>query len=223
MPSALESKAALSLVTAAAVRDVRRLYFGLTGSSVARRANLLEGVSELIAYYSDGSSALAADFYEDERELAPVRQLFSAEPVVQDRAEKIRRAIAWALEPLFEEINASADARLAEVTQLEVARPYRDTIVTNTRRDPAAVGWKRITGECCRFCRMLGDRGAVYRESTALFAAHTNCDCTAAPVFRGGRIGPEASVIQYLGSKRNKSAAQRARIRDYLDATYGPE
>lgn len=218
MPTPLESRAALRLVTAAAVRDGERLL-AQPGSPVARRSLLLETVPAVISYYSDGSAALAADFYEDER-LAADLPGFTAETVVLDRTVHIRRGIAWAAEPLAEADELAAGQRLAEVIQLEVARPYRDTILTNRRQDPDSVGWRRVTQGGCGFCRMLADRGAVYKASTVRFAAHENCHCTAQPVFQG-QGGVEASTIQYIASRRNRTPKQQAQLRDYLAEFYG--
>jgi hypothetical protein len=218
MPTSLESRAALKLVTETAVRDGMSLL-AVSGSPVARRSLLLESVPAVISYYSDGSAALAADFYTDERVAAGLNG-FSAQTVVADRTVHIRRGIAWAAEPLTDADETLAGQRLAEVIQLEVARPYRDTILTNRRQDPASVGWRRVTQSGCGFCRMLAARGAVYRESTARFAAHEGCHCTAQPVFEG-QGGVEASTIQYIASKRNRTPAQQAQLRDYLAEFYG--
>ena len=68
---------------------------------------------------------------------------------------------------------------------------------------------------------MLSDRGAVYRDDTVRFAAHTHCHCTAAPVFKGGESGPEASVVQYVASKRRPSQRDRDKVRKYLAENYG--
>lgn len=219
MPSALESRAALTLVTGAAVATVTRLLGSLTGSPESQRSDLLDGVPSIISYYSDGSSALAADFYDDERERAAARGLFTAEPVVLDRWEKVGRALAWATQPLLTG-DGDTPGRLAEVVQLETARPYRDTITTNRRRDPEAVGWRRVTHGGCNFCQMLAGRGAVYREDTARFASHGHCGCTAQPVFRG-EPGEEADVVQYAASKRRPTDADRKRVRAYLAENFG--
>lgn len=216
MPTPRESRAALQRVTAASVAAAAQVAADANGSAVEVRATLLEAVPAVLAYYTDGSSALAADFYDDERERAGARGRFIAEPVIIDRAEKIRRAIAWATEPLFSDVGQTVGERLAPVVQLETARPYRDTITENRRRDPEAVGWARVTAGGCKFCRMLASRGAVYKEATARFASHPNCHCTAQPVFRGEQIGPEADVLQYEASKRRMSDAARKRLRDYL-------
>jgi hypothetical protein len=215
MPSPSESRAALALVTTAAVSASQRLLAAAEGSPVEQRAMLLEAVPALIGYYSDGSSALAADFYDDEREVAAPRLRFVAEPVVVDRWEKVGRAIAWASEPLMAGLGGTEE-RLAEVVQLETARPYRDTITTNSKRDPASVGWRRISsGSGCKFCRMLAGKGAIFKQDTARFAAHEHCHCTAQPVFEG-QHGEEASVMQYVASKKRRTEADRKRLRDYL-------
>lgn len=181
---------------------------------------LLEAVPGVIAYYSDGSSALAADFYDDERERAAPPKLYLAEPVVLDRVVKIRSAVAWASEPLFDGDIEKSASRLADVVHLETARPFRDTVLTNRRRDPSAVGWRRVTSGGCRLCRMLAARGAVYKESTARFATHPSCKCSAQPVFSTNNYGEEASAMQYLASKAKRTPAQKERLRQYLDVHY---
>lgn len=220
MSAARDSRAALQLLTGEAVGNALGLLGRLRGTPEARRAALLDTVPALIGYYADGSAALAADFYEDERERADVRSPFRTGLVVADRTVDQRRAIAWSAAPLLTGLEADAGKRLAEVVQLEVARPYRDTITANRRRDPASVGWRRINNGGCKFCRMLADRGAVYKRDTALFAAHPNCHCTAQPVFSTNDTGVEASVMQYVASKRSRSSAQQAGLREYLDAFY---
>jgi hypothetical protein len=227
MPSARESRAQLRLLTEDAVETATGLLASLTGSPAERRLILLDTMPDLVGYYSDGSSALAADFYEEERELAGARQAFRPELVVDDRTVKIRRAVAWATSPLFEPGDDDAAAeelasgRLGEVIQLESARPYRSTITSNRQRDPEAVGWRRITSGGCRLCRMLAARGAVYRESTVRFATHPHCNCSAQPVFLGNDTGETASVMQYKASRRNRTPEQQAELRAYLDEFYG--
>jgi hypothetical protein len=217
MPTPLESKAALSVVTSTAVDLAGGVLLSLNGSPEVRRAGLLEAVPEVISYFTDGSAALAADLYEDERNLAGARGLFAVDLTINDRTVKIRRAVAWASDPLFTGDEAAAGQRLAQVVQLETARPYRDTILDNRRRDPESVGWTRIASpKACGFCRLLASKGAIFKKATADFAAHDGCGCTAAPVFKGGEMGPEASVMQYIGSKRKRTPAEKAALRDAI-------
>jgi hypothetical protein len=67
---------------------------------------------------------------------------------------------------------------------------------------------------------MLADRGAVYSDETARFAAHPACKCTAQPVFSSQDYGDEASVMQYMASKARRTPQQQATLRDYLNANY---
>lgn len=215
MPTAWESRRALNLVADTAVATALELLQSTSGSPEQRRYELLSGVPEVVGYYSDGSAALAADFYDDERIAANVRGSFTTQLIVNDRVVKTRRAIVWAAEPLFVGDESLAGKRLAEVVQIETARPYRDTITGNTEKDPQAIGWRRVASGGCKFCAMLAARGAVYTEATARFASHEHCHCTAAPAFVG-YDGPQASTVQYVASRRSRTPAQRAQLRQYL-------
>lgn len=220
MLTAADSKAALQIVTAAAVNTVTSLFSGTSGSPDQRRAMLLDGVPDVVAYYSVGSAALAADFYDDERERAAPPKLYLAEPIIADRTEKLRRAVAWASDPLFADDPETAVGRLADVVQLESARPFRDTVLTNRRRDPSAVGWRRVTNGGCKLCVMLAARGAVYLDTTARFATHTNCKCSAQPVFSSEDYGDEANVMQYMASRKRRTPEQQANLREYLNTNF---
>lgn len=220
--SSAEARAALLVVSSDGVTDVEALVASLNGPPTSMRSDLLDGVPSTIDYYTLGSSALAADYYDDARETAGAPKRFASEPVIVDRGEKIGRMVAWASEPLFapEPDKAATLLRLVPQVQKEIARPFRDTVTTNSRRDPSSVGWRRIaSGTGCRLCRMLADKGAIFKESTARFAAHGSCHCSAAPVF-DGHDGPEADVMQYVASQKRRSEKDRARLREYLNANY---
>ena len=224
MVSALESKAQLAVLMDDAADTVEWTLRRSSGVFESRRLQLLDTVPDLVGFYSEGSAALAADFYDDARTEARADGRFTASPVVLDRTVRIRRGVAWASEPLSIDDEAAAIARLVEVMRGEVSRPYRDTVLTNRRRDPAAVGWRRLaSASACGFCKMLAGRGTVYKQATAGFGAHENCGCTAAPVFGKGDVGPEASAIQYMASRRQKTPSQRAQIRDYIEANFPDE
>lgn len=220
MTTARESKAALQLVTGAAISAAAMALERVSGSPEQQRLVLLEAIPGVIGYYSEGSSALAADYYDDERERAAPPRLYIAEPIILDRTVKIRSAIAWASDPLFGGAKEVAASRLAEVVQLETAKPYRDTILTNRRRDPSAVGWRRISNGGCKMCAMLAAKGAIFSDQTARFAAHTNCKCSAQPVFSTDDFGEEASAMQYMASSRRRTPEQQAQLREYLNTNY---
>jgi hypothetical protein len=215
-----QSRLELAAVSDEAVAVALDMAGRVNGSPEVRRAALLDGIPEVIGFYADGAGVLATDFYDERREIAAVKSSFASEIIVTDRVVKIRRAVVWASEPLFRSLPVTLEQRLADVVQPEVSRVYRDTILDNQRRDPASAGWRRVTGVCCKFCRMLADKGAIYKRDTAQFAAHPHCDCGAEPVFRGESIGPEANNFQYLASKRRRSPAEKQALRDWLNAEY---
>jgi hypothetical protein len=223
MPTALESRAALGLVTGAAVDAAMEFLSSTKGSPQQRRADLLRGVPSVVGYYSDGTSALAADFYDDERSQVRTRTRYAAQPIVVDRGDKLFNAIAWSAAPLLADAEDDALKRLAEVVSYEVAQPYRQTIIGNRQRDPDCVGWQRVCVGGCGFCQMVAAKGAVYKSNTANFACHPHCHCSCAPVFgrfENGKwsteVGQEASVVQYAASKRRRTAKERATIRDWV-------
>lgn len=216
---------------------LRRALVSLTGDALAdllpllrvdrpaqSRSALLGVAPTLVAAYVEGSSALAADWYEELRDEARPRTRHLTLVPEWGRVEKYGNALAWATDPLLAEVVdlAEARSRLSSVTEYEIFGGFTGTAEANVRADEAARGWRRnARGEACKFCRMLADRGATYRkESTGRFAAHTNCRCTVSPVFAGGEEGPEASVMQYLASKRRTTAKDRARLRAYLNENY---
>lgn len=215
-----ESKAALVLLTSAAVESANLALSSTDGAFETRRSRLLYLVPNVISYYSDGSSALAADFYEDERDRWEEPGTYTAIPIIPDRVEKIRRSVAWAVEPLRGDDLDLTQNRLAGVVNMETARPYRDTILGNRAQDDRCIGWQRNTSGGCKLCVMLADRGAVYKKSTVRFAAHPHCKCTAVPVFLNSPDGEEASVMQYVASRRNRTPEQRAALREYLNDNY---
>lgn len=213
---ALEHRRALSRLTDLSVRDLRRLLTVVAGAdAVLVRDALLEALPPLADSYSDMAAALAADYYDEAREQAEVRGRFRAEPAPLPGAARYEALVRWGVDPLFgRQDRAAALGRLAGGLQRVVADASRETIVRSAVRDPQAAGWQRVTdGNACKFCRMLADRGAVYREATVRFASHDDCGCTAAPAFDPGR---SVQVNAYRASKRQPSEADRARVREYL-------
>jgi hypothetical protein len=95
MLTATDARAALRATTADAVERTADLFDRLHGTPEARRFAMLDGVPALIGYYADGTSTLAADLYQDQRDNVLGAGGYQAKTVVLDRTVKIRRAIAW--------------------------------------------------------------------------------------------------------------------------------
>lgn len=212
--TALESKQALTLLGDDAEDTARWMVGRTSGSFESRRLQLLDTVPEVVGYYSEGSAALAVDAYMDAR--MGVAGAFTATSVVLDRTVKIRRGVAWASGPLGLGDSELAAARMAKLVRSEMTRPYRDTTISNGQNDGKFVGYKRIArAAACGFCKALAARGAVYRKETVYFAAHDDCQCTTAAAFVGQPHGPEASVMQYMATKRRRTPAEKALINDW--------
>lgn len=223
MLTARESQAALRRVVDESVASSVLLLSRVRGSGTVRRAALLDGVPALIDHFGAASGTLALDQYQGERARAGVRSGYAARIFVEDRTVKIRRAVAWASDPLMVGDDEGSASRLTEVVSLETARPYRETIAQNVRRDPEAAGWRRIaSASACKLCRMLADKGAIYKRDTVHFAAHDNCTCTAQPRFGPNDYGDvEASTLQYQANGgRLRTAKQKAELRAYLNSFY---
>lgn len=193
------------------------------------REALLAVAPDVLTYYTNGASALAADWFEEVREESHPRSRFTASVIPWRREEEFSRALVWATDPLDwdDPMLTEALSRLGTAVEYETFDAFTGSVDGNVEADREAIGWSRNAsyGTACKFCRMLAGRGALYRkEESARFAAHTNCQCTCVPVFRGGDHGPEASVIQYAASRRYRTQAQRdannKRIRDYLNEHY---
>lgn len=220
---------ALAVVTTAASTEARRVAQAAGNKPSEVRAALFAAVPLIVGDYADGAGSLAVEWYEELREDANPSPLFDPQPLALVTDDDVAAMIARTTEPLFDlereqarvlgdierELAASLDAMAAEI-QREVAAGFRDTITGNTQADPAAVGWQRhARPDGCKFCVMLASRGAVYTAKTARFAAHTNCGCVAGPSFDPD--APHADVMQYVASRKRRSDAERAALREYLN------
>lgn len=165
----------------------------------------------IIQQYGEAGGALAADWYDDQRDKVGAKGRFTASPLpANDRGAQA--LIGWALSTATDD--ASLATLVAGGTQRRIADHVRLTIADNSVNDKAASGWQRTgVGECkTGFCDMLIGRGAVYSEATADFAAHDHCQCTAVPAW-GGEPVP---VKPFTPSQRGVSEADQARAREWI-------
>lgn len=218
-PATARFRAAQGDLVTLAHRDLLRFWNGLDHSDAYAVRRAIEAfLPDLVQSYGEIGASLAADFYEELRDgSGEVSRLYSAlMPDNVVRLDQVRASGRWAIGPLFGEdpVAASALSNLAGVTRRLVLAPARDTVRQNVALDPDSIGWRRVgDGDSCRFCRMLIGRGEVYTAATARFGAHDDCGCLAEPAWG---TGDPLRVEQYVATKRNPSAADRARVKDFL-------
>jgi hypothetical protein len=239
VPTAPEQvRSSLAVVTAAARADVQTVATAASSQSpTVVRDSLFAAVPLIVADYADGAATLGLDWFEELRDAARPSKPYRAAPFPGVDPEQLATSVAWAtsglhdLEREFSRlVDADAEKMLAQATdeamtlllpdvQKAVADGFRSTVTTNSERDPAAAGWRRFArADGCKFCQMLAARGAVYRESTVHFAAHTDCHCVVGPSYDPN--APHADVMQYVASSRTRSPEQQAALREYLNQHY---
>lgn len=189
------------------VRDVRGLRRLIIPSRLqASMPDWLAAMNAVIAQYAQVSSSLAADFYDTQRDAASVSGVFAAAIIDQPSQGQTDASLRWATKDLWPRDSADPkttdaqrepiDVRLEQaekkaeaVAQKLVADTGRDTVQGAVRSDRQAVAWARSAAlGACAFCRMLAIRGAVFKQDTVDFRAHSGCHCMAIPVFRGQRF-----------------------------------
>lgn len=162
-------------------RDLARLW-RLVASGASAEVALRDLLPSIVTEYGSAGAAVAAEWYDQQREKAAPRGRFTALPVAADDRGS-QALIGWALK------EATDDAALATLiaggVQRRIADHARYTIARNSVEDKAAKGWQRVgDGKSCDFCSMLIGRGAVYAEASADFTSHDHCGCSAAPAWR---------------------------------------
>lgn len=187
------------------------LLWAEVDDATSLRAALNDVLPALIDTYGTAAASLAADWYDDQRELAGVAGRFTAIPAdIPDSGA--HALVGWATSKATD--STALRSLVLGGLQRRVANFSRLTVTRSALADPAAVGWQRVGSGACTsgFCDMLIGRGAVYSEATADFAAHDNCKCSAVPAW-GGRPVP---VKAYTPTLRNVSDADRERVRDWI-------
>jgi hypothetical protein len=191
-----------------------------------RRARAaLEAVPLVVPAYYDAAATLALAWYDERRDESNPVTAYTPKIIGDPETDWIDREVAKFGRTLAvtdaEALSALLVNETIRLAEKEVARGFRDSITGNTRIDRDAIGWSRVARPgCCKFCAMIASRGAVFRESTAHFAAHRSCHCAAQPEFAGGVHGPEASVVQYIATSPQRTEAQKAELRTYLNSNF---
>lgn len=193
------------------VRDVRGLRRLILPQRLRESVpDWLAAMNAVVAQYARVSAALAADFYEGQREAAGVPGAFTVPLADPPPEQQTEASLRWAVKDLWPRAPEEAtpaqlqpmEVRLVQaekkaelVAQKLVADTGRGTVREAVRQDRQATAWARSAAlGACAFCKMLATRGAVYAQDTADFRAHDGCHCGVIPVFRGQRfeLSPQA-------------------------------
>ena len=210
MPGPTELREAVGDLVTLAGADLSQMWREAEMAAAVEEA-LRDVMPTLIATYGSAAAALAADWYDEERERVEARGRFTAIPAeVEDSGAQ--QLIGWALGEATDD--AAFRSLILGGLQRRIANWSRGTITTSSALDPAAEGWQRVGNGGCAFCRMLISRGSVYSEATSDFASHDNCHCSAAPAW-AGRARP---VRPYTPSTHGSTDADRARVREWIAA-----
>ncbi len=187
------------------VRDVRGVRRLILPSRLRESVpDWLTAMNAIVAQYARTSAALAADFYEAQREAAGVPGSFTVPVADPPPPEQTEASLRWATKDLWprdpEEATpaqlqpmgvrlAQAEKKAEQVAQKLVADTGRGTVREAVRQDRQATAWARSAARgACAFCKMLALRGAVFAQDTADFRAHDGCHCGVVPVFKGQRF-----------------------------------
>jgi hypothetical protein len=199
---------------AIAVRRELDAFFGSLNLERPEKARdaLLQFVPFLVQRYGEGAASVAADWYDEVRAGANVRQRFRAQVADPVEPERVERMVRFAARHLFTGAAATALLpALAGPVERYTLSPARLTIIGASVRDPAASGWqRRARADGCDFCKALSWRGAVYRDA-ADFAAHNNCGCVAVPSWDPD--APEIPVEAYDASRHAGESERQRRLR----------
>lgn len=221
MSSAAEQRQAVIDIRDMTEAEIAAFMLEMRGASPASVQDALQdALPQLVDEYGGMAATLAADWYDEMRDEARARGRFRAGPIRQPGPARYEALARWGVDPLrldSPDFDAALE-RVSSATSRIVGRAHSLTVVQNTRDDPQAKGWRRVgNGGTCRFCRMLIDRGAVYRKESVTFKSHYHCKCTAAPAWDAGR---EVQTIAYVASQRRVTDRDRARVRAWLNANY---
>lgn len=164
-------------------------FFGLLDFSRpdAVKLDLFDFIPELVTLYGDVAASVAADWYEELRDLEGVGGSFRAPLAPSVPVAQVQGRLGYATRPdgpLFLGDSTTLTAFLGMMTNEYALQPGRDTVMQAAHKDNAAYARVPEPG-ACKFCLMLASRGFVYSKSTVGDSKkfHGKCRCNAMPVW----------------------------------------
>ena len=165
----------LSRVSSKAAQELKEWVSAQGGLLNVERSTLLEYAYALATRYGEGTSALAAAWYDAAAE-ASGKILPAAEPAATASFQEVAKAVNGVLK------QSQNENMLAGALERLVKMPSVDTTLNNAIRDGAEVAWIPH-GDTCAFCLTLASRGWVPASRKLVRNGHaehihSNCDCT---------------------------------------------
>ena len=201
MPAAPETyRRAQAALSARATADLRKVWPRLLTMSPDKTAEALALVlAEVTDKYGSASAAIAAEWFEELRDVSGVTGSLTAQAAALPSTERLEVLARWGVGPLF---GASPDPvtalhRVSGGLSRQVLGVGRDTLMESIAKDPAGPRYARhASANACAFCAMLATRGAVYlSEDSGGGKYHDDCHCTVVPVWPGQRY-EEAPYVE---------------------------
>ena len=160
-------------------RDLARLWRLVANGAAADEA-LNDLLPAIVREYGALGGALAAEWYDQQREKVGARGRFVAVPLEpSDRGA--HALVGWALDTATDD--ASLKTLILGGVQRRVADHVRLTVTNNAVDDHSAQGWVRVgAGGSCDWCDQYLD-GEVRTVAGYDFDAHEHCNCTVVPAF----------------------------------------
>ena len=202
-------------VSGKAVRQQSQIISKLSKSAAIMAAdNIIDGMEaeevvdvavRIATAYTEMSAALTANYYNSIRSSSKVKSRYTA--VMSSGYDA--SGTAAAAQAIFDEVTAGrATAPLAKLIGDVIGRDIKNAadhcIRWNCRRDPAKPRYAIVpTDDACAFCQMRAGLGYTYADEDAV-ESHTNCSCTATPVFNGATI--QGYDPKYYESKYEEAA-----------------
>lgn len=160
--------------------------------------------------FSKVSTLNAAEWYEEMRDEAGIKNRFSVSLLEPPPDEQIFKSLNWATRTIDSD-PATTRNKVEGAAQKLVTDVGRDTIVTAVGDDREASAYARYARPgACYFCALMATRGAVYHseESAGIDANdrfegegeakfHDHCHCTLVPVFKGQRYEPPGHIERF--------------------------
>lgn len=144
------------------------------------RDDLIDYAYALVTKYGEGSSALAAEMY-DEMALLSKAKVPPAIPAETASIDDVGKALNGAIKV------SDNEEYVSSVVNRLVKQAGQDTTLQNAMRDGAQFAWIPA-GESCAFCITLASNGWQYASKNSIKNGHAehihaNCDCAYAVRF----------------------------------------